>query len=89
MQDFKINGRLQVTAALSLLESSRLVHWKAGSACFTPVDWETFESSWREDVDPVFGRIICWINFSAGAEFLAKGICLLREIDIQIKPMLA
>ena len=30
-----------------------------------------------------FGRLICWINFSAGAEFLAKGVCLLRGIEIR------
>ena len=32
---------------------------------------------------PVFGRLICWINFSAGAEFLAKGVCLLNGIDVR------
>jgi len=83
MRDRKIDGKLQVTAAVSLLEFSRLVQWDAGSTEFTAVPHESFESYWRTDVDPVFGRLICWINFSAGAEFLAKGICLLRDVEIR------
>ncbi len=77
------DGRLQVTAALSLLEFSHLVKWNTYSARFDAVSRETFESSWRKDVDPVFGRLICWVIFSAGAEFLAKGICLLRGVEIR------
>jgi len=32
-----------------------------------------------------FGRLICWIKFSAGAEFLAKGVCLVRGVEIRIE----
>jgi len=83
MRDRKIDGQLQVTAAVSLLEFSRLVRWDAVSTEFTAVRPESFESAWRSDIDPVFGRLICWINFSAGAEFLAKGVCLLRDVEIR------
>ena len=83
MYDPTTDGRLQVTAALSLLEFSRLVKWSPDTAKFTPVPRETFESSWRKEIDPVFGRLICWINFSAGAEFLAKGVCLLRGVEFR------
>ena len=34
-------------------------------------------------VHPVFGRLICWISFSAGAELLAKGACLANGIEIR------
>lgn len=74
-----IDGRLQITAAASLLEKSRLVEWDTAIYKFQPVKWEVFDLSWR-DIDPVFGRLICWIMFAAGAEFLAKGICLVNGI---------
>ena len=44
---------------------------------------DDFELIWREDVDPIFGRLICWMSFSAGAEFLAKGVCLLNGVDFR------
>lgn len=31
----------------------------------------------------MFGRLLCWINFSAGAEMLAKGLCLLHKVEIR------
>jgi hypothetical protein len=83
MYDQLTDGRLQVTAATSLLEFSHLVQWRPVTAEFSPVPKETFEFYWKRDIDPVFGRVICWINFSAGAEFLAKGICLLHGVEIR------
>jgi hypothetical protein len=78
--DMPTDGKLQVTASISLLQNSKLVQWKRDSGEFASIDRDTFEKSWR-DIDRVFGRLICWINFSAGAEFLAKGVCLLRGIE--------
>lgn len=83
MYERAIDGRLQVTAALSLLEFSRLVRWDSDAAEFVPVARDIFEASWLEEIDPVFGRLICWVNFSAGAEFLAKGVCLLNDVEIR------
>lgn len=80
--DMPTDGKLQVTASISLLKNSKLVHWKKKSAEFVSIDQGRFEKSWRS-IDPVFGRLICWINFSAGAEFLAKGVCLLQGIEIR------
>lgn len=82
MLDPQIDGRLQVTAAASLLEHSQLLKWCVGSSEFIPVSRYAFEESWR-NIDIVFGRLICWINFSAGAEFLIKGVCLLNGIEIR------
>lgn len=84
MLDPNIDGRLQVTAAASLLEASLLVRWNPVFAQFTPAPRDEFESLWQRDIDPVFGRLICWISFSAGAEFLAKGVCLLNGVDIRL-----
>jgi hypothetical protein len=83
LYDFEIDGRLQVTAGAALLECSRLVDWHTDPPEFQAVPREIFEYSWRRDVDPAFGRLICWVNFSAGAEMLAKGVCLLHEIEIR------
>lgn len=82
MKDPKTDGRLQVTAAAALLRNSMLVEWNPELCKFVPVPREVFASSWRE-VDPVFGRLICWISFAAGAEFLAKGTCLVRGVEIR------
>ena len=83
MNDAMTDGKLQVTAAVALLEHSRLVDWVPERCAFVPVTREAFETSWRRDVDPVFGRVICWISFAAGAEFLAKGTCLARGVEIR------
>lgn len=83
MRDALTDGRLQVTAALALLDQSRLVEWVPETATFCPVAREAFEFSWRRDMDPVFGRLLCWILFAAGAEFLAKGTCLVRGVEIR------
>jgi hypothetical protein len=82
MNDTKIDGRLQVTAAISLIEFSRLLQWESCLARFAPVPHDEFESACQSDIDQTFGRLICWITFSAGAEFLAKGACLLHGVGI-------
>lgn len=83
MQDIQVDGRLQATAGAVLLHRSRLVEWSPASNEFVAVPRETFEYSWRMDLDPTFGRIMCWIQFSAGMEFWLKGLCLLHDIDVR------
>jgi hypothetical protein len=83
MREPKIDGQLQVIAALSVLAFSRLVRWDKVSGNVSATSHDSFESGWKEHVDPIFGRLICWINFSAGAEFLVKGACLLNDIEIR------
>jgi hypothetical protein len=83
MLDPKADGRLQLTAALALLATSRLVLWAPDALAFCPVERDDFEARWRKEVHPVFGRLICWITFSAGAELLAKGVCLSSGIEVR------
>lgn len=83
MRERQIEGKLQIMAAMGLLKFSRLVRWDTALAEFVAVPRDSFESDWRSAVDPVFGRLICWINFSAGAEFMAKGTCLLCDVEIR------
>jgi hypothetical protein len=81
--DMKLEGRLQIAAALALLKHSRLVRWVPNGPGFVAAQREAFEATWPKEVYPVFGRVICWILFSAGAELLAKGVCLACAIDLR------
>ena len=76
------DAQLQVTAATSLLECSRLVKWRADLK-FIAVLRDEFETTWRKEMHPFFGRLICWRCFSAGAELLAKGVCLARRVEVR------
>jgi hypothetical protein len=78
-------GRLQVTAAICLLQHSGLLQLHQTKAEFAAVHWQEFDDYWHE-IDPHFGRLICWITFSAGAELLVKGVCLANRVDIRGKP---
>jgi hypothetical protein len=77
-------GRLQVTAAIRLLGHSGLLRWHSAVEC-SAVDWQDFETYWRR-IDPYFGRFMCWITFSAGAELLLKGVCLAHGVEVGHRP---
>lgn len=79
------DGRLQIVAGTRLLEFSGLVQWDAVNSRFICITKHDFEQYWQSKLDPDFGRLISWIMFSAGAEFLAKGVCLVNGIEIRKK----
>jgi len=83
MPDSEIDGWLQLTAGTSLLGQSRLVEWNHSTYEFTAVPREVFEFCCRKEFDPVFGRLSCWIKFSAGAEMFVKGAIIINGIDIR------
>ncbi len=72
-------ARIQITAGVALLHRSKLLEWTKNG--FIAVDPDAFEYSARHDVDRAYGRLICWLTFSAGAEYLAKGLCLAHGIS--------
>src|SRR6476659_5424609 len=74
---------LQLSAAIALLEGSQLARWAPNGPGFVAVNRQEFEASWPKRMHPVFGRMMCWVLFSAGAELLAKGVCLACGIDIR------
>ena len=82
MLEREIDGKLQVIAAMRLLRFSRLIQLNAGSSQFTAVSNDSSEFECK-DIDPVCGRLICWTGFSAGAECFAKGVCLLRDVEVR------
>jgi hypothetical protein len=72
-------GWLQIRAGVSLIVWSGLARFDAENLKFKPVDVRDFESDAGHcKVHREFGRLICWIAFSVGAEYLAKGACLLK-----------
>lgn len=82
MQNIQRDGELQVKAGFRLLQRSCLVTWSSEKMKFLSVEHDEFTSAWKR-LDPEFGRLICWILFSAGAEMFAKGVCLVNGIDFR------
>ena len=82
MEDAKVDGQLQITAALTLLDKSLLVKWSASEMAFTSIRRETFDKSWRQ-IHPAFGEDDVLDAFLAGAELLAKGACLYGGVDFR------
>jgi len=67
---------------MRLFQFSGLIRWDADSARFAEQSQSIFDSSWPK-IDPVCGRLICWISFSAAVEFLGKGVCLIRDVEVR------
>ena len=76
---------MQRVAGVSLILTSHLLSWDMTRQRFTPTLESAFEDHWPL-LDPNFGRLICWIMFSAGAEFLGKGVCLRNSIEVRSFP---
>jgi hypothetical protein len=68
---------LQVAAGISLLRKSGLLSWDDGEARFTLEPEIPFEERAAAE-DLLFGRLMKWMQFSAGFEFLVKGVLLLH-----------
>lgn len=81
MSDKKKDGEQQTCAGAALLEQSGLVFWCLERHAFVSHPEAYFEDLCQR-IHPKFGRMICWMNFSAGAEFFLKGICLSHSIKI-------
>jgi len=79
-------GWRQVKAGLALLSWSKLVSWDTSALGLVAGSQDDFESpSGHRKVHEKFGRLICWVTFSTGAEYLAKGVCLLKRQEL-VKP---
>lgn len=72
----------QVKAGVYLIDWSRLADFNVAQLEFdAPKDDGRFESEehGHHQIAPVFGRLICWIAFSVGSEYLMKGCCVLKR----------
>ena len=68
-------GWRQVEAGVSLIVWSRLAFWDAQNVSLAASKEADFESrAGHKGVHGRFGRLICWIAFGVGGEYLAKGI---------------
>ncbi len=69
------DGTEQILAGLSLVHWSGLATWNAQEMRFETVDEGGFEMA-AALRHRLFGRLICWITFSVGAEYILKGTCI-------------
>jgi hypothetical protein len=76
-------GWRQVKAGLALIVWSRLASWDAQTLSLTASKQTDFESGdGHKQIHGEFGRLICWIAFGVGAEYLTKGVCMLKGHDL-------
>jgi hypothetical protein len=83
LQPILEDARLQLIAGIALLNISRLVQWPARGTQFTSTTHADFEGYSVPDLDEHFGRLMRWQMFAAGAEFIAKGVCLANGLEIR------
>jgi hypothetical protein len=68
-------GWEQVKAGIALITFSKLASWDCEYCRFISSTSAVFETQARQ-FHAEFGRLICWITFSVGAEYIAKGVCI-------------
>jgi hypothetical protein len=69
-------GKRQLAAAIALLDASGLVHWDPLQRKMMVVDEWDFERKAKE-LHPQFGRVMLWVLFSTGSEYLLKAALIL------------
>lgn len=62
----------QMAAGIVLIKMSSLLVFDENTGQFSPAEMDSFERA-ASQVHPKFGRVMKWIWFSAGAEYLLKG----------------
>ena len=76
-------GWRQIKAGMALILWSRLASWDKGNLSFIASKEGEFESrAGHKEIHGQFGRLISWIAFGVGAEYLAKGVCILNGCDL-------
>src|SRR6266852_144688 len=76
-------GWRQIEAGMGLIVWSRLASWDAQNLRLAASEAADFESkAGHKEVHGQFGRLICWLAFGVGAEYLIKGVCLLNGCDL-------
>lgn len=67
-----------IRAAANLIEWSGLAVWQRELSCFQASEDHEFVERHKDRGE--FGRVISWLVFSVGAEYLAKGVCLANGV---------
>jgi hypothetical protein len=73
-------GWKQIRAGLALIAWSKLSSWDAQNLRLIAEKRDDFESVHRS-IHAEFGRLICWIAFGVGGEYLVRGAFMLKEYD--------
>lgn len=66
------DGTRQLAAGIALLGESGLLRWSEAGSKFEPVRESSFETK-AVALHPRFGRVMLWVLFSTGSEYLLKG----------------
>ena len=68
----------QVRAGLALIQWSRLAYLddQDGKVVLVATPEECFEKVAVPSIHKEYGRVIAWIAFSVGCEYLLKGVCI-------------
>lgn len=74
----------QIAAGIRLIENSKLLTFDKTTFRFAPVKLKKFEDDART-LDQDFGRVMYWIWFSTGAEYIFKGYMLLKKPNFSEK----
>ncbi len=81
-----VEGWRQVRAGCALVDWSLLAQWDNRSLSFIAAEEGGFESAnGHRRVDENYGRLICWLTFAIGVEYLSRGVCLLHGRDVLSK----
>ncbi|MGV7240931.1 hypothetical protein [Caballeronia sp. M23-90] len=75
-------GDLQILAGISLISASCLRYWDTEHHKFACPDAGFFLGPWTQ-IDRAFGRVLLWNAFSAGAEYMLKGVVLANGREIR------
>lgn len=68
----------QIGAGITLIVKSGLMEFDRGTCLFGILPENEFEFR-ASELDPNFGRLMYWIWFSTGAEYLLKGFLILQD----------
>jgi hypothetical protein len=75
------DGWDQIRAGLSLITWSKLAYWNSPALRLRVANENEFEGAQGKEshkaVHDKFGRLICWISFGVGGEYLVKGVAML------------
>lgn len=73
----------QIRVGIALITWSKLASWEALDFRFSPSLDKAFEASTgHAELHQEYGRLLAWIAFGIGGEYLAKGACLVRGTDL-------
>ena len=77
--DSRADGWNQIRAGLALIEWSNLASWDKNTGKLSASAQPAFEAV-AVKRHQQFGRVISWIVFAVGCEYVLKGVCLVRGL---------